>query len=303
MGLLSGIAGLIKGSNLEDLYKNIEVPDPETMKLQLEEYVLQGLITPEQADVALQDPTAYQQIMSDPALKEAQMGALSGLQDVYEQGGLTATSKARLNDIADQENIQQRGAREAIMSDAAQKGTSGSGLEFLSKLKNQQASADRQSDRDTDVFADAEQRALEAMIQSGNMAGDIRTQDFGEQSRIADAKDAISRFNTANRNSTNMYNTGVRNDAQTANLAARQNIADMNTGQRNKQQQYNKNVYQTEFDNKLRKAGGQTGAAQQDRNNFMDSLGQVEGGAADIIGSAYGVPPGTLTKKKGQLSV
>ncbi len=288
MGLITGLAGMFAPDNTEGIFMNVGVPDPEMMKVQLEEYIQQGLITPEEAQLAMQDPSAYEQIMSDPALKEAQMGALSGLQDVYEQGGLTANSKARMNDIAKNEGIQQRGAREAILSNSAQKGTSGSGLEFLSQLKNQQESAGRQSDRDTDVAADAETRALEAMIQGGTMAGNIRGQDFSQDSKIADAKDAIQRFNTSNRNSMNMYNTGARNDAQVANLNAKQNIANKNVDMRNDEQQRNKNVYQQQFDNKMTKAAPQAGARRSDAKQWRESSGEAEEGMSDIFSSFFG---------------
>jgi len=50
-----------------------------------------------------------------------------------------------------------------------------------------------------DVSAQAQSRALQALMQGGQLGGQIRQQDFGEQSEKAQAQDAINRFNTANR--------------------------------------------------------------------------------------------------------
>jgi hypothetical protein len=283
MGLLSGITGLFQG-NAENLFKRINTPAIEDMRLSLDEYVQQGMLTPEQATVIMQDPSAFEQIMTDPGLRDAQMAALGGLQDVFESGGLDARSQARLNDIAKAEMIQQRGARDAIMSSAAQRGVAGSGLEFLNQMKNQQESANRQSARGLQVAADAEQRALDALMSSGNLAGSIRGQEFGEQARIAEAKDAIDRFNVANRNQTGMYNTGVRNDAQKFNLGERQRIYDANVDTRNKQQAFNKDLYQRNFDNQMAKASGQANTRAYDQQRQSKAVSDLEGGIGKILG-------------------
>ncbi|MBK7497363.1 MAG: hypothetical protein IPI28_18910 [Candidatus Omnitrophica bacterium] len=284
MGLFSGFSDLMEGGS-EQYYDSIRTPDPEAMKIKLEEYVQQGLITPEEAQVALQDPSAMEAIVSDPSLKEAQMSALGGLQDVAESGGLDANAKARMNDIAKSEGIRERGAREAILGNAAQKGTSGSGLEFLSQLKNQQEGADRVSDRDTQVAADAESRALDALINSGNLAGNIRGQDFSEASKIAQAKDAINAFNTSNRNQTNMWNVGNRNDAQRMNLNSGQSIANANVDNRNKAQIQNKALPQQTFENKLTLARAKSGANETDAERRRRGVGDIEGAMGSMVGA------------------
>ena len=286
MGILGGIAGLMGGDSA-DYYNNVDIPNPDEMKLQLQQYVQQGLLTPEDAQAVVQNPSSFNQIVNDPAFKQAQMQALTGLQDVANQGGLTSIDKARMNDIANQEGVQARGAREAISQNAAERGVGGSGLEFLSQLKNQQSTASDQSNRDTSVAADAQQRALQALVDSGTMAGNIRGQDYSEASQKAAAEDAINRFNAANQQQTNLYNTGVQNQAQATNLAAKQNIADTNTSLANQQQQYNKGLYQQQFQNQLQKAGGQAGASQTDLKNQVQGINQIESGAGNILAGGY----------------
>lgn len=288
MGLFDSIVGLMDSGGAMDMYEGVNPPDPETMKLVLEDYVQQGILTPEDAKAVMQDPSAFESIISDPKFKEAQMKALSGLQDVYEEGGLTAQSKARLHDIAKDEGVRERGAREAVLSNAAERGVSGSGLELMAQLKNQQDSASRQSDRDTEVAAEAEQRALDALVNSGNMAGNIRGQDFTEASRIAEAKDRINQFNTENLNRFNIYNTGSRNTAQAANLASKQAVADANVGVHNTQQQYNKSLLQKDYENKMKLAAAKAGAWQDDEKQKLDSIGGIEKGGAKLIQSMYG---------------
>lgn len=93
------------------------------------------------------------------------------------------------------------------------------------------------------------------------MAGQIQGQDFNQQAQQAQANDAISKFNAQNKQQTNLYNVGARNDAQAQNLAAKQNISNTNTNLQNQQQQYNKELKQKQYENELKKRQGQLGVA------------------------------------------
>jgi hypothetical protein len=288
VGLFSGLFDAFRGGS-EDYYDKLNPPDIEAMKITLKQYVNQGILTPEDAQAVLQDPSAFEQITSDPAFKEAQMKALTGLQEVSDEGGMTAIDKARMNDIANQEGVQQRGAREAVMSNAAERGVSGSGMELLNQMKANQAGASDQSNRDTDVAAEAQRRALEALVQSGSMAGDIRGQDFSEASRKAQAADEINRFNTANSNAMNMWNVGNRNDAQRMNLANKQATANANVDMTNKQNTYNKSLAQQDYENRLRLAATKAGAYRQDEQRRSKGINDTEEGGAKIVASIFGL--------------
>jgi hypothetical protein len=263
-------------------YDEIQTPELAKMRLHLEKLVQQGQLDPKQAELFLQESSAMQNVKSDPALREAQMRALAGLQDVSEQGGLTATDKARLGEISQQEMAQQRGQREAILQNARQRGIAGSGLELASQLNNQQASATRQSQQGLNVAAMAQQRALDALMQSGQLGGNIRSQDFEQDARKAAAQDAINAFNTANRTQNSQYNTGVLNNSQAANLAAKQAIANQNVGIGNQQQQFNNGLYQQDFNNQMAKQNARAGVA----GNIAGQYGSQGQQAANLVGTA-----------------
>jgi hypothetical protein len=57
--------------------------------------------------------------------------------------------------------------------------------------------------------SDARSRAIAAMAKSGQMAGDIRGQQFSEQAARAQSQDAINRFNASQRGSAYMANKGL----------------------------------------------------------------------------------------------
>ena len=100
-----------------DALRALETPDIAAMQLELEQLVQQGILTPEEASLTLQQASQTANIQTDPALQQAQMDALSSLQELGE-GGLTASDQAALDGIRRDEQTQQRGSREAILSDA-----------------------------------------------------------------------------------------------------------------------------------------------------------------------------------------
>jgi hypothetical protein len=264
--------------------KNLVTPDVSQMQVDLERLVQQGQITPEMAQAALVQNSEMSGISSDPALKAAQLEALQGLQDITNGGGLTAADRSQLNRIASEEQSKERGSREAILQNAQQRGVGGSGLELLAQLQNQQSSADRQSQRGLDVAATAQERALQALQQSGNLSGQMRSQDFNEQAQVAQAKDAINQFNAQNRQQVNLSNVTSRNNAQALNLSEKQRISDANATTSNTQQQYNKQLAQQDFENKYKKAGG-TAGAYQNQAALLTQQGQA---SQQMVGGLIG---------------
>lgn len=242
-------------------------PSVEEMKLQLDDLIQQGQITPEEAQVYLQEASKMNEINQDPRFQQAQMDALLGLQDISVNKGLTDMDQAQLAKIKSQEDQQQRGAREAILQNAQARGMGGSGIELMSQMQNQQDSATRQSQRDLDVAAMAQERALQALQQAGNLGGQMQTQDFARQSDIARANDAINQFNTQNKQQIGTTNTQARNAAQIANLAEKQRIADANITNKNAQQEYNKSLLQNNFNNEM----GLLGMKQKAQTSLADA--------------------------------
>lgn len=145
-------------------------------------------------------PSAYNQVKTNPALMAAQQSALARLQGEGATGGMTAADKATQQQFEDQAAAREKGQRDAILQNAqSQNATGGSGGGLASALTAQQGSAQRGAMQATQGAADARQRALQAMTGAGNLAGNIRGQEFGEQAQAASAKDAIERFNAGRR--------------------------------------------------------------------------------------------------------
>lgn len=247
-------------------FDSLQTPDTAQMQVQLQNLVQQGVITPEQAEVYLQSPSAMSGITTDPRFQNAQMDALASLQDLGE-GGMTDMDRAQLAKIAQDEQVQNRGNREAILNSMEARGAGGSGAALMAQLQNAQQSANRQAARDTEVAGQSQQRALAALQSAGQLGGQMQQQSFGQQAQVAGANDAINQFNTQNRQQVANQNVAARNVAQTANLGEKQRVADTNVGTANTQQQYNKQLPQQDFNNQLAKAQGKAGVNAQQAAN------------------------------------
>lgn len=278
MGFL-GIGGHADYSNTDaaELIKGTQLPDIESMKLQLQQLVEQGQISPEEAQTYFQQQSEMSNISLDPRFKNAQLDALSSLQNISDEGGINANMRSQLNDIQTDEDTRARGAREAILQNAQARGVGGSGVELLNNLTNAQDSATRSSQRGFDVAAQAQQNALQSLQAAGQLGGQLQGQEFNQQAQIAGANDSINRFNTQNQQNVNSQNVAARNVAQEKNLASKQNVANSNVDLANKQQQYNNELVQQNFQNQLSKntaaanALNKVAAAQDAKNAQSDA--------------------------------
>lgn len=243
-------------------------------------------LNPEAEQAQSLGPSAMENISVDPAMKQAQMNALLKLQQIGDEGGMTATDRARLSRIQSEGDANLRGQQGAIMQNLATRGMSGGGSELVARQLASQENANRQAQQGLDVASQAEQRALQAIMQSGQLGGQIGQQGFQNAAQIAQAKDAINKFNAANTQDVASRNVSGRNQAQQINAQSQQNIANQNTGLANEAQRYNtQTLPQQQYQNQMGRVTGQVNAIQnqqqvaqqnqQDQNQMIGGLIQT----------------------------
>jgi hypothetical protein len=229
------------------------------------------------------------------------MNALLKLQQVGDEGGMTATDRARLSQIQDDTNTNLRGQQGAITQNLAARGMGGGMSEMVARQLAAQGAANRQGQQGLDVKAQAEQRALQAIMQSGQLGGQMGQQDFQNQAQIAQARDMINKFNTQNTQQVMSANIQGRNQAQATNAQNAQNIANQNVGLSNQAQQYNtQTLPQNQYANQLARATGQAQgltqqanlAQQQQQQNNQFLGGMLQTGAQYYAGMNNKKKPG-----------
>lgn len=260
-GLLGGLTKSLFGGGGEgdnsaalEAVKNIPLPVLREYYPELYKQVVS--LNPEMDTAVNLGPSKMEGVSTDPSLRAAQMSALNKLQEVGSAGGRDAQFLSDAAKLQSDVNTNLQGQEGAIQQNMAARGMSGGGSELVARQMAAQNAANRQSQAGLDLNAQAQQRALQALMQSGQLGGQMQAQDFGQQSQKAQAADAISRFNAQNQQNVMSSNTANKNQAQQYNAQNQQNIANQNVGQNNQAQQYNLGLAQQNFNNQVTKASG-----------------------------------------------
>jgi hypothetical protein len=216
------LAGANKLQTLATLVQGMQAP-PTIEDITYQQYAkpidyeLAGILTPEQLQ-----QTELRNILRNEQARQAQLGVLGEYQDLS-QTGLSAVDRAALTDIQNQIATQERGQREAILQNMAQRGLSGSGTELAANLLAGQSASQRASQMGMDQAAQAQQARLQALGNVAQMGQGLEETDFQRAARQAQASDVINQFNVQN-----------KNVAQAQNLANKQDIMNINRQQQNR---------------------------------------------------------------------
>ena len=256
-----------------DNWNDLEAPDLQQIDFDNEEWLSDynpdAFVNPG-ADVSYQDVdtrladlstvgrSEMDNINVDPRLVDTQMGSLAALEDLASNGGMTIQDEANLSRIRNDAASADKGRRDAILQNMEARGMGGSGMELLAQLQSSQVATDRNAQEGLDVAGMAQQRALDALMQGGNLAGSIRGQEFGEGAAKAGANDAIAKFNAQNANQNSQFNTGAQNNMATFNATNK-----LNTDMSNRDTNFEANKINTGYANdasKYNHAGKQTTA-------------------------------------------
>lgn len=257
-------------------YTGIGVPTIEEQKIALAKLQQVGEYTPEAEALYQMGPSAYEQISLDPRLKDARMLSLAKMQQTADMGFTpevqVAMAKAQRDAAAE---AQAQNA--ALQQNLAARGMGGGGAELAGRLALAQGAANRVSQAGLEAGGLASRNALNALAQSGQLAGDIGQQEYGQQANLAQSRNAINQFNVQNQTGREQRNVGERNVAAKYNLGEKQRVADTNVGLGNQQEIHNKGLYQTNFQNQLAKAQGVAGQQGQMSDYFGGQAAATRG--------------------------
>jgi hypothetical protein len=232
-----------------------------------------------------QAPTEFSKVVADSDQVAAQNRALNQLQQIGNEGGLRLQDKEALQESMLKGQAQERANRQGVVDEMARRGLGGSGFDLQARLAGQQGVADRMANNSLQVAAGAQDRALQAIMGAGQLAGQYRQQGFNEQSAKAAAADRINAFNTANLRDVNASNTQAQNAGQMYNLQNAQRISDQNTQLDNAEKMYNANLIQQNYQNQMARLSGANGQAGAMASTAQRG-GELLGNTISNIGSA-----------------
>lgn len=304
MGLFSNDAGNDEiQAALNEIRRNTPTQAQLTLP-ELKQYVAAGYLSPEQYEAILANPDVYSDSIAantDNTGSDAQKAALQQLSSIVNSGGSSAINDANLKNNLNQTNQAMQAARLGITNDAQQRNVSGGGLEFISKLMNEQSNAQNANMNATNAAADNSKLALQALTQSGQLGGQMQGQANQSAQAQAEAARQIAEYNSQLQSQANQYNTQQANAAQAGNLANAQDLGNKNTENANMRTQYNSLIPQQMFQNSVAGANasnvlGQQKSNQQAQQNAL--TGNLLGAAGTVVGGMYGGPMGAYAGNK-----
>lgn len=316
--LAGGIAGMIEGRKgakamqqalaearalAEQSVKEFEaigIPKVEAQKLALQQPEVIGLLE----SIEL-EPSALEEIMTDPRMQEKQRLALEGMEEVAEEG-FTEEDKARYEAMLAQAAGDRQAAQESVLQSMAERGALDSGSQLAAQLAAAQSGTAGARQQSLDLMASSAQAKRDALQRVGQIATQMDETDYRRQLQEAQAQDAISRFNVAN-----------RQDVARQNLGTRQRISETGTNVANRQQQYNKELLQQQYQNQMQRqqaianarAGVQSAITNQGQariqaaQNRAQAFGQLGSGIDQAGMAAAGAfVPGTGVGRMGLMA-
>lgn len=253
----------------------LSIPSPQLQQIKLNQYISQGTFKPEEETAIKLADSEMKGIKVDPVMKEAQMEALQSLRDVGRLG-LRPEDRLALEEIQGKQIRDAQASQQAAIQSRQMRGIAGSGDELAAALSGGQAAAQSGRMAGLQVGAQAQRAALEAMAGAGSLGGQIRSQEFGEQSDVARAQDQINRFNTDNQQNIQARNIAAKNAAQLHNLTQAQKLSDANTELSNQQNAFNNfTLPQQQFSNQMRQ-GEAKSAARTGMGNYLGNRASNE---------------------------
>lgn len=324
--IVGGIAGLFGGGPSDEelaaqeaqrqaieAIKSIEIPDLDKALL-IQQYQQNGTLSPELIQNLNLNADQKQLLTEKPETLARQQYAMNALKQMS-QTGMSAQDLAQMQEARSAVAEDTSAKTNQLLQQAQMRGQLGAGDTLASQLMSAQQGGQRASKEALQTAAAAGQARQQALSQYGNMAGQVRGQDYTTQQANMQNELARQRFLDENSLGRQQANVAAKNQANMYNLQRQQGVGDMNVGgsiqelQRQREAQAQESQLELKKGELLSKAyTGQAEAAQKaaaaastSDTAMMSGLGSLAGdlGKAGVFGKneagygAFGVLGGS----------
>lgn len=257
-GLLSEGRDLLrKGASVWD---NANFTDISKLIPQLQMQVMQGTMTPAQAQAVLQQASEMNKVVTDAQSLAAQRAGLARLNDIATNAGMTEQDRAQLTETMNQTNANAAAQRAAQIQALQQQGNAGTGAELAARLMSGQAAGNANALAGANIASSAQARALNALQAGIQGNANLNQQQWQQAAERAKAQDTVNQFNANAQNQIAMANQQAQQQANLANFNMANTIAGKNTEIANQQAMLPMNAANTMNELQLKRAGGASGS-------------------------------------------
>ncbi len=210
MSLIGGAGSQILGGAIGEMLAGADDAEREKLlKAAADEY---GNIDPLKLERLVAEqlgPSRMEGVNEDAGLRGAEDAALNELLGIGQSGGLRLSDQAALNKVMNRTAHQASAGRDRIRESMAARGQMGSGNELAMLLEGEQSGNQRNAETGLEVAGMAQDRALQSLLQGGQLAGNMQQRGLGLKTDKARAADAIAAQNAAARGQTAQFNSGL----------------------------------------------------------------------------------------------
>ena len=259
-------------------------------QIYLQEFKSAGVLTPEVERAVDVGVSQVAQIQEDPRLKQAQLRALTELQQ-RGRTGFTAEERAQLSQERAAAERSAEAKRQQIVAGLRARGALDSGAGLAAQLESADVLAAQQAEAADRLTSSASKRALESIIQGGEFGSRMRGQEFDIARTKAGAQDEMNRFNIQNRMQQEARRAQAATSAQEFNLRQQQALMDANIQQANAERLRQLQAQQQMYQNQLNIAQLKSGVYSQQAQQAQQQAAQKQQGwtqAGQAIGQGIG---------------
>ena len=192
---------------------------------------------------------------------DAELEALNKLGELSKSKGLNLNERLQLQQSQDQVNRQAQGNLGAIQDSYRSRGIGGGAMEMAQALNSQRNANNVSSKNALETAANAEQRALSALSNYGNMASKVRGQNVQSNQYNTGVQNQFSLDKWRNSQNIANQNTETINNANLRNLDTRQNIETANVGINNMGKQWRTQAAKDKANFAMQKAAAAAGVS------------------------------------------
>jgi len=259
------------------------------------EFESAGVLTPEIEKAVQEGVSSVAQIQEDPKLKKAQMEALSAIQ----QRGRTGFTPQEMMQLRQERSAAERSAeskRQQILAGLRARGALDSGAGLAAQLQSADELAARQFEASDRAAAMADQRALQSMVQAGQLSGQIRAHEFDVDYKKQSAEEAMKKFNITNMQEQERRRADRETQARQYNLATEQQLLNMKTQLSYQELLRQRNAQQQMYENELRRRqlrgqmyGSKANFYNQRAGQTQQNIQGIASGIGDLASTLYGM--------------
>ncbi len=304
-------ASAAERKRMEELINSLQDPQFDPNSITPEQYAVISQYVPEMAPyIEEMKPTIIQETQDMVQGRQAQRDALERLSGIGKSTGVDPQMEALANAASRKAQTEAQVRQASILQDANRRGGVNGGVALAAQLGASTDSMDRLAASQNQNAANAYQQRLQALMQSGELGGQMRGQDVDMQGKNASIINAFNQRNATGRQTYANQQADMLNDAKLKNLQVQQGIANQNVGLKNDYAKYNQgrgdDIQRNLYDARAKKIGMQGGLSQQnigainqtaqDRNNMIQGVGGA--GSTYYQGKSQNAEDAKLEKAK-----